>query len=229
MGELRLYDTVSFPEDREIVQRQLDFHRNGLSGCKFVQHVAQQPESYDWKHIVVRRDNQHSVTSAVSMSQANDQIGMLSIMYPFVRKYIDLVKVVNSLVETEVFQGRVIHEENGLSCVQLVVPFFGQTAWVSGFGRFGCFPITRQAPCMEFVFRVRERPDYPASIQPPPPAGQMHVADLEVPDVSAADFARFWKLSFRNTKTVLGHRPNIFSAAKTSIIMPHRFARLLDI
>jgi hypothetical protein len=66
--------------------------------------------------------------------------------------------------------------------------------------------------------RVKDRPSY-AKVMKPAPEGVLHLADLDM-KMSEAEFKAEWGESFKRTANILGHKPNLCSAAKTTFAVP---------
>ena len=104
-------------------------------------------------------------------------------------------------------------------CVGLRVVSGSERSWVTGFGNFDFLPKTRQAPFTEIIFRSKPRPDYD-SVMKEAPAGVLHLADMDMKGMRENKFKALWFGSFDKTEAVLGHKPDILSAAKTTFAFP---------
>jgi len=111
-------------------------------------------------------------------------------------------------------------EFDGYRCVGLRASVLENASWVSGLAPLDFLPETRQAPCTELVFRVKNKQKYIKSVQPPTPHNQLHVANLELPDITRDGFTNLWIGSFVGTRQILGHQPDLLSAAKTTFAIP---------
>jgi hypothetical protein len=54
------------------------------------------------------------------------------------------------------------------------------------------------------------------------PPDTLHVADMDLLGISENKFKALWYGSFDRTEAVLGHKPDLRSAAKTTFVVPTR-------
>ena len=99
------------------------------------------------------------------------------------------------------------------------VRFCFERAIVSGFGNFDFFPRTRQAVFTEIVFRSKPRPVYDWVMKETAP-GVVHLADMDMRGMQENKFKAIWYGSFDSTEKVLGHKPDLKSAARTTFAIP---------
>lgn len=52
------------------------------------------------------------------------------------------------------------------------------------------------------------------------PPGVIHLADMDMKGMQKIQFQSLWDGSFRNTERVIGHQPDLRSAAKTTFAIP---------
>ena len=90
---------------------------------------------------------------------------------------------------------------------------------MTGFGGFDFLPETRQAVFTEIVFRSKPRPDYDWVMKEAPP-GIIHLADMDMKGMRENQFKALWYGSFDKTENILGHKPDLRSAARTTFLMP---------
>jgi hypothetical protein len=93
------------------------------------------------------------------------------------------------------------------------------TSWVTGFGGFDFLPKTRQSVFTEITFRSKPRPNY-TKVMKDSPENVVHLADMEMHGMGENKFKSLWYGSLDNTEKVLGHKPDLRSAAKTSFSVP---------
>ena len=87
-----------------------------------------------------------------------------------------------------------------------------------GFGPHDSFAKTRQAPYTEIVIPVKPKPDntYRRHSQDKESA---HVADQHI-DLDEKVMDRLWENTYKKTRIVLGHEPDVFSGARTTFTIP---------
>ena len=90
---------------------------------------------------------------------------------------------------------------------------------MTGFGNFNFLPKTRQSVFTEIMFRSKARPPY-EKVMKKTPEGIIHLADMDMKGMSDNKFKSLWYGSFDNTESVLGHKPDLKSAAKTTFAVP---------
>jgi hypothetical protein len=98
------------------------------------------------------------------------------------------------------------------------------TSWMTGFGPFAFLPKTRQAPFTEIIFRSKPRPQYDWVMKEAPP-DLIHLADMDMKGMAEEQLRSLWEGSLTNTESVLGSKPNLRSAAKTTFAIPLRLWR----
>lgn len=92
-------------------------------------------------------------------------------------------------------------------------------SWVTGFGNFDFLPKTSQAPYAEITFRTKPRPNYDYVLKEAPP-GVIHLADMDMRGMQETQLRALWDGSFRNTERIIGQKPDLRSAAKTTYAIP---------
>lgn len=205
--------------DNEIKETQFDFYKKHKAGCSFAAIVARQPENYGWFQEVLRDlDNFDEVVDA---SRNNKEVSTLSIILPNIKTTSELCNLVDELKNKKsVIIEKVVYED--FQCIGMRVKIDIFTSWVSGFGNFNFFPLTRQAPFTELSFRVKPRPDYEWTMKEAP-ENVIHLADLDMHGITKESFVRLWNSSLLNTEKILGHKPDLKSAAKTTFAIPTKY------
>lgn len=204
----------------EIVSKQLDYYKHGLAGCKFAEYAANNPGRSGWNHIVMESLSAKKIDSEVDRAVKDNKINQLSIVLPNIKTKSDLENMVSVLRESKVFFFEEDEEYDGYRLIKLRARILGKIAWVSGFAPLDFLPKTRQSPSTELVLRVKDKPNYAKSIQSITPENELHVANLEVPDMSRKEFTKTWQQSFAGTREILGHNADKLSAAKITYIIP---------
>jgi len=208
--------------DKERIKKvQNEFYKRGDAGCRFAEYVAQYPGKYKWEQQVFETVDVSKIDAYVQGSVANPDVQMVSIILPTVVDEKTLKEMIDTLTtKSSVFFQEPEEEYQGFRLIRLRAHILGKTAWVSGFGPMNFLPKTRQAPHTELIVRVAERPNYKKSIMTPTPHDQLHVADLEIPEMGKNEFTKTFQESFKNTTHILGHGADELSAAKTTFILP---------
>jgi len=205
--------------DNEIKEEQFDFYKKHKAGCSFAAIVARQPDNYGWHQEVLR--NLDFFDKVVETSIKNNDVSTLSLILPNIQTITELCNLIRELEK----QSSVIIEQvsfEDFQCIGMRVKIDIFTSWVSGFGNFNFFPLTRQAPFTELSFRVKPRPDY-EWIMKEAPENVIHLADLDMHGITKDSFVRLWNSSLLNTEKILGHKPDLKSAAKTTFAIPTKY------
>lgn len=201
-----------------IIETQLEFYRKGGAGCLFAAHAARDPSKYEWRLSVSNVDKvriEELIQSAVSQSDVSTQ----SIIFPSIVVREDLKSLLLILKETPSVFLEQEEEFEGTMCLGYRINIGGLKSWMTGFGNFDFFPKTRQAVFTEIVFRTKPRPDY-EWVMKETPSGIIHLADMDMKGMRENQFKALWYGSFDNTENILGHKPNLRSAAKTTFAVP---------
>lgn len=217
-------DSDNIHNDNTIADIQNTWHVKGNNGCIFSQVIASNVERYNWKKTIIGSLDQNTpeqVDSVVNDAITNPEIRLLSLIFPTVKSVEnlrDLCEMLSTvtqtifLLEDKYVDGLVaLSYRTGLDNGQVL-------AWIMGFGPYDFFAQTRQAPFTEFVIPVKQKPDntYHRHNQDKTSA---HVADQHIPlDDKVLD--RIWVNTFKKTEKTLGHKPNIFSGARTTVTLP---------
>ena len=209
-----------FMSNQEIISKQIEFFRKGQAGCQFAARVSENPIQYGWRHIVVEPFDIVKIDKIVNESAVDSSTKQLSLLFPQIRTRQDHEQLLSGLDESNIFHIESEIEYNGFRLICLRAKILQKNSWVSGFAPLDFLPETREAPCTELVFRVKDKPKYTNSVQPPTPENELHVANLELPGISRDEFTQLWTGSFIHTRQILGHKPDLLSAAKTTFAIP---------
>ncbi|MBI5405734.1 hypothetical protein HY972_01730 [Candidatus Kaiserbacteria bacterium] len=205
-------------QEQAIIETQLEFYRKGGAGCLFAAHAARDPSKYEWRLSVSNVDKvriEELIQSAISLAGVSTQ----SIIFPSVMEQEDLKNLLLTLKETSSVSLEQEEEFEGAVCLGYRVNVGDLKSWMTGFGSFDFFPKTRQAVFAEIVFRTKPRPDYNWAMKETPP-GIIHLADMDMKGMRENQFKALWYGSFDNTENILGHKPDLRSAAKTTFAVP---------
>jgi hypothetical protein len=201
-----------------VTRSQLQFFRDNKAGCAFAAVAARKPKKYGWVHIAPTLDPT-SIDEAIERSINDSQITTLSLIFKSCQTLAHLQELVTLLQRcSHIFLGQELTYQ-GFRCLGFRVRVQEFESWVSGFGPFAFFPKTRQAPYTELIFRVKPRPPYKKVLKASP-EGVIHLADMDMLGVSEVEFKKLWNASYEKTAAILGHKPDLRSAAKTTFILP---------
>lgn len=208
-----------------IIEKQLDFYKNKKSGCTFASILAHNPSKYKWKHFIVNEVNNKKIDDIIIQAIKDRNISTVSIIFPSVISSEDFIYFITVLEKCEniVLEQDIV--KNNYRCLGFRAKVFNNLSWISGFGNFDFLPKTRQAPYTELVFRVKNRPNFDKYMKPPI-KGVVHLADMNMQGMEDNIFKRLWASSLLNTKKVLGHTPNLHSAAKTTYSIPSKLLKV---
>lgn len=202
-----------------VLETQLEFYKKRKAGCIFAAIVAKNPKKYSWYHCILNQVDNTEIDEVIGGAIADKDISTLSIIFPSVKSEVELLHFISIFEKCKkVTIGQDI-VENSSRCIGFRVSVNKDLSWVSGFGNFDFLPKTRQTPYTEIVFRVKPRPFYEWYMKPPM-IGVIHLADMDMLSASKRVFKKWWNASLVNTKKVLGHSPNLLSAAKTTFSIP---------
>ncbi len=202
----------------KVIEDQLHFYGSGKAGCMFAAIAAKNPSKYGWKHTILDVDHE-KIDLVTSQSIADGTITTISLVFPFIKVPSELVKLIKELQ----FCKNVFLEQRelfkGSWCLGFRARVGKFSSWISGFGNFNFLPETRRSPYVELVFRVKSRPKYDWVLKESP-RDTLHVADLDMIDLDEQQFRKNWNGSFKKTAAILGHKPDLRSAAKTTFSIP---------
>lgn len=205
-------------QEQAIIETQLEFYRKGGAGCLFAAHAARDPSKYEWRLSVSDVDKaqiEDLIQSAIFLAEVSTQ----SIIFPSVMTRENLKNLLLILKETPSVSLDQEEEFDDAMCLGYRIKVGDLKSRMTGFGSFDFFPKTRQAVFTEIVFRVKPRPDY-KWVMKETPSGVIHLADMDMKGMRENQFKALWYGSFDNTENVLGHKPDLRSAAKTTFAVP---------
>lgn len=203
---------------KSVVKTQLEFYKRGGAGCLFAAHAASNPTKYEWKLSVSEIDVmqiESIIQSAISLPNVSTQ----SIIFPSVISVKELKYLLDVLQEVPSFFLNQEEEFQDMMCLGFRARINDKTSWVTGFGSFTFLPKTRQAVFTEIVFRSKPRPNY-EWVMKEAPKNILHLADMDMKGMGENKFKSLWYGSLDNTEKVLGHKPDLQSAAKTTFAIP---------
>lgn len=208
--------------DGQVLEEQLAFFRRGGTGCKFAALAATDSAKFGWVHRVLYPDV-GAVEKEIQEAIEDAAITTLSLVFPTVREPAELVTLVKELCSgSSMFLGQNVAFHN-FNCLGLRVRVGDVLSWVSGFGPFAFLPLTRRSPHTTIVFRVKPRPQYDWYLKPPH-EGVIHLADMNMHDLTDDALRRMWDASFVSVEQILGAKPDLLSAAKTTFAIPDSYS-----
>ncbi|MFS0593986.1 hypothetical protein AB1L05_20580 [Cytobacillus horneckiae] len=196
------------------------WHSRGQNGCVFAQHLAKEhSEKTGWDSFVYNKEtiDINSLDNIILKAINNDEIEVLSLLFP---KVVDLEQLSNLILQ--IMKSDIIYLEKATNfrnrvCLSLRVKLTNSNviSWLMMFAPYSFFPNTRQSPITELAIRVKEKTDniYPRLSKDKTKA---HLADTPffLPE-NIVDST--WDATFRNTEDILGYKPDLIAAAKTTI------------
>ncbi len=204
---------------REIIDAQLYFYMSGGAGCLFVAHAANDPSKYEWR-LEILQATIHKVDATIKTAMEDGGISTLSLLFPSILTAEHLVEFLKELGAASKYVGISQYEELlDAVCLGLRARISGLTSWVTGFGPFDFLPATRRAPHVELTMRINPRPHYNV-VMKEAPSGVIHLADMDMKSMRQKKFLALWNGSFINTEKILGHKPDLRSAARTTFAIP---------
>ena len=193
---------------------QQKFFADKKSGCLFAAVAANNPKQFGW-NFSTSNVELNSINNIITEAIESNWISTQSIIFPTVRLEPELIHLIETLKKSKfiyVINHGMFH---GVWCIGIRIQVEGKFSWASGFGNFDFLPKTRRSPFTEITFRSKDRPMY-SFMMKKPVEGTLHLADMKIHGLSKKEFTQAWKSSFRSTKNVLGHTPDLRSAAKTT-------------
>ncbi len=213
------HSSNSFMINEQTIKReQIEFFKKHQTGCSFAALAAKNPQKYGWIQSIVGIDT-YLIENEIHAAIENPGVTTVSLIFPEVVSARSLTRLVDVLQSCPcmLLEQRTLYENS--ICFGFRVKVGTITSWVSGFGKFSFLPKTRQAPYTEIAFRVKRRPHYDWVMKESPP-NVIHLADLDMLGLSKAIFQNLWNNSLSKTAELLGHRPDLRSAAKTTFAIP---------
>lgn len=210
--------TLQRIRDLLLARAQIKFFRNNQAGCSFAAFAAKDPRKFGWSYRVVGTSPAEA-DAAIQEAIIDTKISTLSLVFRNCKDIAGLLALIEALQEcSSIFLGQDIIYQ-GYRCVGFRAKVGALESWMTGFGPFPFFPKTRQSPHTEIVVRVKPRPPY-ERVMKKAPDGVIHLADMDMLGIPEEHFKALWHSSFDRTAAILGHKPDIRSAAKTTFILP---------
>jgi len=205
-------------DENAIKKAQLAFYREQRAGCYFAAVAAKDPGLYGWRQQVIE-PRAEVVDEAVSRAIADSSVSTLSLIIPTVQTAAQLLDLCSALRRSRTVRLELREPFDDFLCLGYRAVVGEKRSWMTGFGPFDFFPLTRQSPHSELTLRVKPRPKY-AKVMKEAPEGVLHLADLDMLGIAEAAFKTLWHKSLQHTAELLGHKPDLRSAAKTTYSLP---------
>jgi hypothetical protein len=204
--------------NQSVIKTQLEFYKRGGAGCLFAAHAANNPSKYEWR-LSVCEVSAEGIEALVQEAVTLPAISTQSIIFPSVIRSKELSALLSVLQEVPSFFLEQEEEYEKMMCLGYRTHIGENVSWVTGLGGFTFLPKTRQAVFTEIVFRSKPRPDY-EWVMKEAPENVLHLADMDMKGIGENKFKALWYGSLDNTEKVLGHKPDLRSAAKTTFAVP---------
>lgn len=199
-----------------IIEAQLDFYRKGGAGCLFAAHAAKDPTTFEWRLSICDVD-MNQVKSLVQSAIMSVDISTQSILFPSVIKAADLKNLLTLLRNSGILLLEQEEEFQESMCLGFRLPVGKEKSYVTGFGGFDFLPKTRRSVFTEITFRTKPRPAYKYMMKESP-EGVIHLADMDMKGMSENKFKSLWYGSLDRTEEIIGHKPDLRSAAKERML-----------
>lgn len=202
-------------------EAQLEFFKANRSGCAFAAVAARDPEHYGWFYQTVNLEAK-AIDNQIKVAIDTPQVSTMSLIFTDTNSPDALLALIKTFQQCDyVFlEQNILYE--GYRCLGFRVRVGELTSWVSGFGNFEFFPPTRRTPYTEIIFRVKRRPDY-KKVMKKTLAHIIHLADMYMLGIADNVFRQLWRSSLERTAKIIGHKPDLRSAAKTTFAIPENF------
>ena len=206
-------------QKESIINTQLDFYKQAHAGCLFAAHAARNPHEFGWNLSVNEDVSAKNVENVFRSAISSESISTQSIILPSVQTQSDMKELLFVLckIPLMVLEQKEVFKSS--LCLGYRLRFCEISSWISGFGNFDFLPKTRRARFTEITARVKPRPHYDWTMEEYP-EGVVHLADMDMRGMSENQFKSLWYGSFYQTERVLGCKPDLRSAAKTTFAVP---------
>lgn len=213
-------------EKAAIVRSQLRFLREKKAGCLFAATAARDPLKYGWHHEVLASPSARRIDDLIRAAIRSSEATTLSIVLPTVASAEDLVRLIRTLVACRKLVLELRENFRAMTCFGFRARVGRLRSYVTGFADLPFMPKTRRTPFAEITMRVKPRPNYEFVFKEAPP-GVIHLADLDMKGMRRGRLWALWRNSFVETEGVLGAKPDLRSAARTTFALPMAIAKLI--
>lgn len=221
--------------DDLIISATKNWFTQGQVGCAFAKYMAKDTQQFGWDFITYTEND----FSKNKISELYDDIKYyikkehsetLSVIFPLIKTEKDFANLIHSLISnTDIFIEKTLQYNNHtLLAMRLDISGHENNSWIMALGPLDTFPLTRQAPFLQLVIRLKVK-DTDRMYSKAKNVPDAHNADMPVDMLPIHMQDRLWEASFKNTKRVLGHKPDNLSAAKYTCPLSTNLFNKLDI
>ncbi|MEQ1761093.1 MAG: hypothetical protein ABL986_22525 [Vicinamibacterales bacterium] len=201
-----------------IIEKQKRFFIEKKAGCLFAAVAARNPQKYGWIHAVLTPTSK-SIDHAIDEAIETPTTTMVSLLFPEVKTVNQLLDFVSVLKRCRTLNLAQVETFDESVCLGFRARIGSNASFVTGFGDYPFLPATRRAPTVEITTRVKPRPSYTFTFKSAPD-NVIHLADLDMKGMAFERMQKLWDNSFVQTKRILGMKPNLKSAARTTFSIP---------
>jgi hypothetical protein len=205
--------------DDAIIREQLLFFSEKKAGCLFAAAAARDPGRYGWTHCVLDAPTTEQIDTELASAVIEDRTTTLSLIFPTVQSPEELGELITVLENCRNLSLQQRERLGDFVCLGFRAKVASLLSYVTGFANLDFLPATRRAPFTEITVRVKPRPKYEFVFKEAP-AGILHLADMDMVGMHRDKLWELWHNSFIQTETMLGEKPDLRSAARTTFSLP---------
>lgn len=219
---------------------QVDWHKNGQTGCVFARILSQDPTGNQWKIVPLvgamgwsQGEWETRVRDMVRAAMKDPAVWLVSLLFPDVANPGQLRPMLERLValdgwSMEASAPAAVDSRGEVVNVALRLDLGdGVSSWVLGLAPFDSMPFTRRAPFTEVVLAVKPKGPTPLHHEANTKAEQAHVADAPVPVAPVAVDA-IWQKTKANKLLLLKGGGDPTARAKVTFSVPAASWRASD-
>ncbi len=205
-------------KNTRIISEWFDFFKNFEAGCTFAAMAARKPGKFGWLAKVIKPLSAE-IDSAIQIAINDPSVSTLSLIFPQVQTQSQLQQLLHEVKKIDAVWLEFTELFDEMICYGFRMNIGENHSWITGFGNFDFLPKTRRSPYTSITLRVKPKPYY-EWIMKPSKENELHLADMNVYILSKRVFEKMWNASFERAKNLLGHNPDLKSAAKTTFCIP---------
>ncbi|RQX43135.1 hypothetical protein [Staphylococcus warneri] len=220
---INTYGESVFKNEELVKKIHQYWHSKGQNGCVFAQKLSKLDEEKNgWYKKVFYTIHTSEIDTIIKESISREEVEVISLLFPNITTEVEVIKLVKKLISQSQYvfmQKPVLYNESEI-CIPLRINIAKKDkpqvlSWVMTFAPLDSYPNTRQSPIFEIAIRVKEKNEniYKNLNQS---RSDAHLADTPfyLPE-SIVDST--WNATFKNTQYLLGQKPDLKSAAKTTL------------